>query len=237
MLSSLEKERLRWRKEVLEAQEREKLELEAAVAALRLWAEERGKLEEVVRFAQEKAWLEVTHGASGKPPPPPEGFGVKPKKVLEVATLEGAEDAASGPITPLEASTSTAVTLEETNDAAAGPIAPPEAPTPTSGPITPLEASTSIPSALDLTQLEAEDWFAWARTETKLEDLDDRLKDRILKAMTGVGVCSKCRFRHGCLDCDAEKAWRWALRQHWGLKRGDLRPKAKAKGRPKAKAA
>jgi len=53
-------------------------------------------------------------------------------------------------------------------------------------------------------------------------DLSEFARASILRAASGVGVCSKCRWQSGCLNCDPEKARRHFLekeRQQWVLKR------------------
>ena len=39
-----------------------------------------------------------------------------------------------------------------------------------------------------------------------LENLSPLAQNAVLKASHGGGVCSKCRWRSGCLECDKEKA-------------------------------
>ena len=65
-----------------------------------------------------------------------------------------------------------------------------------------------------------------------VEDLRDeyRLKYEKVKA-EGCGVCSKCRWTSGCMNCDAVKAWKYYVRQELGMM-----GVAKAVGKAKAKA-
>jgi hypothetical protein len=48
----------------------------------------------------------------------------------------------------------------------------------------------------------------------------------------GIGVCSKCRWSSGCLNCDRSKAWPYYVRQELGMSTFE----AKKKGAGKAKA-
>jgi hypothetical protein len=50
-------------------------------------------------------------------------------------------------------------------------------------------------------------------------DLSEFARASILRAASGVGVCSQCRWQSGCLNCDSEKARRHFLEkecQQWG---------------------
>ena len=62
----------------------------------------------------------------------------------------------------------------------------------------------------------------------KLEDLQsDTLRAHVNKVrLTGLGVCFKCRWQSGCLACDGEKAWRWAVSTELGFSgRGERKGK------------
>jgi hypothetical protein len=49
-----------------------------------------------------------------------------------------------------------------------------------------------------------------------LENLSADAKHHIqLVKVNGVGVCSKCRFRYGCLECDADKALKYHLKKEF----------------------
>ena len=51
-----------------------------------------------------------------------------------------------------------------------------------------------------------------------LEDLSQELKKHVVRVREqGLGVCSKCRWQSGCLACDGEKAWRWAVSKQLGI--------------------
>jgi len=53
-------------------------------------------------------------------------------------------------------------------------------------------------------------------------NLSEFARASILRAASGVGVCSKCRWQSGCLNCDRDKAQRHFLekeRLQWALKR------------------
>ena len=52
----------------------------------------------------------------------------------------------------------------------------------------------------------------------ELKDLQDpKLRDHVEKVRKeGLGVCSKCRWQSGCLACDPEKAWKWAVSKDLG---------------------
>jgi hypothetical protein len=42
--------------------------------------------------------------------------------------------------------------------------------------------------------------------------LEPPRKEQVIKVMaSGIGICSKCRFKHGCLACCPEKALRYHL--------------------------
>ena len=73
----------------------------------------------------------------------------------------------------------------------------------------------------------------------KWEDLrqEDRAVYEVVRD-TGVGLCSRCRWRSGCVSCDEVKAWGFACRSTlWHTAHEAVRPKAKPKGRPKKAAA
>ena len=73
----------------------------------------------------------------------------------------------------------------------------------------------------------------------KPEDLrpEDRAVYEVVRD-TGVGLCSRCRWRSGCDSCDEVKAWGFACRSTlWHTAHEAVRPKAKPKGRPKKAAA
>ena len=50
----------------------------------------------------------------------------------------------------------------------------------------------------------------------------------------GAGVCPRCEWQYGCLSCDPFKALRYWVRQELKTPEEDVRPRAKAKGRPKS---
>ena len=58
----------------------------------------------------------------------------------------------------------------------------------------------------------------------KLEDLkDEKLRKHVVKVRAnGHGVCSKCRWSSGCLACDGDKAWNWAVSKEFGISKEDL---------------
>ncbi len=63
------------------------------------------------------------------------------------------------------------------------------------------------------------------------EDLKAEHREKVLLVEgTGMGVCSRCHWRSGCLSCDAQKAMRYYLKQELTgeERRGRGRPKAKA---------
>ena len=52
-----------------------------------------------------------------------------------------------------------------------------------------------------------------------VENLSEELKKHVLRVREqGLGVCSKCRWQSGCLACDGEKAWRWAVSKELGIR-------------------
>ena len=52
----------------------------------------------------------------------------------------------------------------------------------------------------------------------RLEDLSDKkLRTHVEVRSEGLGVCSRCRWQSGCLSCDPEKAWRWAVSKELGM--------------------
>ena len=70
-----------------------------------------------------------------------------------------------------------------------------------------------------------------------IEDLrpEDRAQYELVR-MNGMGLCARCRWTSGCMSCDPDKAWGYACRNtlwHWASEA--VRPKAKPRGRPKAK--
>ena len=90
-----------------------------------------------------------------------------------------------------------------------------------------IEAPLSTPEYRKL-----EDEFARIATA---EDLKEPYRGRY-EALRGnsAGVCSKCRWQHGCLMCDEVKMWEYACRQTlYEALDVRVRPKAKPRGRPK----
>ena len=52
--------------------------------------------------------------------------------------------------------------------------------------------------------------------------------------VTGLGICSRCRWFFGCQSCDEAKAWGFACRSTlWQTANEAVRPKARPKGWPK----
>ena len=46
----------------------------------------------------------------------------------------------------------------------------------------------------------------------RVEDLGKEQQEHYRKVeATGIGICSRCRFTPGCLNCDVEKAWRYVV--------------------------
>ena len=57
-----------------------------------------------------------------------------------------------------------------------------------------------------------------------VENLSEELKKHVLRVREqGLGVCSKCRWQSGCLACDGEKAWRWAVSKELGMSLNELK--------------
>ena len=70
----------------------------------------------------------------------------------------------------------------------------------------------------------------------EISQLSERLQAHVSKVrLEGMGVCSKCRWVSGCLACDKDKAWRWAVRQELGMVQAKAKAKAKGEHMPKVK--
>ena len=80
--------------------------------------------------------------------------------------------------------------------------------------------------------LDLEDEFIAVAKPEDLREID-RTKYETVRA-SGLGLCSRCRWRSGCDSCDEEKAWAFACRSTlWNTAHEAVRPKAKPRGRPK----
>ena len=73
-----------------------------------------------------------------------------------------------------------------------------------------------------------------------LEDLPPDLRSKYSKVLAeGTGVCSRCRWRSGCISCDPSKAWKYYAFQSLGLedkdpgKAGEVKKNVKGGGEAK----
>ncbi len=74
------------------------------------------------------------------------------------------------------------------------------------------------------------DLFEAICSTAKIEDLSPSQQAHMRKVeLEGKGVCSKCRWLTGCLNCDLKKAWKHCLKSELGIL-------TRAKGEPKKKA-
>ena len=76
-----------------------------------------------------------------------------------------------------------------------------------------LEAKEDLPRAL---------FFQFVLSGATVEDLGAEEQVYFKHVMAnGKGVCSYCRYRHGCLRCDHVKAWRFVV--NWELRKRGYR--------------
>ena len=58
-----------------------------------------------------------------------------------------------------------------------------------------------------------------AIASARVEDLGKEQQEHFKRVeATGKGICSRCRYRSGCLNCDVEKAWRYVVKWELGLR-------------------
>ena len=68
------------------------------------------------------------------------------------------------------------------------------------------------------------DFWALVKNIATVEDLGEEQKAHYIKVKAeGLGICSKCRWTSGCMNCDVEKAWVYVLKWQLGLREVDLR--------------
>ena len=94
------------------------------------------------------------------------------------------------------------------------------------------EPATTPPTALPVDRIQALaehiqaapqlNLFVYVCTTARVEDLgeEEQVYFKHVKA-NGKGVCSYCRYRHGCLRCDHVKAWRFVI--NWELRKRGYR--------------
>ena len=69
----------------------------------------------------------------------------------------------------------------------------------------------------------AVEFWELVRHTAKVEDLGPAQQAHFRRVeATGVGVCAKCRWKSGCMNCDVEKAWNYCLKWELGLRCIDL---------------
>jgi hypothetical protein len=68
------------------------------------------------------------------------------------------------------------------------------------------------------------DFWALVNNTATVGDVGEEQKAHYIKVKAeGIGICSKCRWTSGCMNCDVEKAWVYVLKWQLGLREVDLR--------------
>jgi hypothetical protein len=63
------------------------------------------------------------------------------------------------------------------------------------------------------------DFVELALQVTRMDDLSAPQREHMERVIAnGKGVCSRCRWKSGCLSCDREKAWAYCVKVELGLK-------------------
>ena len=126
--------------------------------------------------------------------------------------------------------------LEAAAAAAAGVPLPPACPPPLEPP--PEEPPIDPPAKEEIRKLEKQveeiaglDLFTLVLNTARVEDLGTEQQEfyRKLEAK-GIGICSKCLYKSGCLNCDVEKAWRYVVRWELGQRAIDCVPGVEGAG-------
>ena len=120
--------------------------------------------------------------------------------------------------------------------AAAGVPLPPPCPPPVEPP--PEEPPIVPPAEEEIRKIEKQvqetgglDVFTLVLNSARVEDLGIEQQEFYRKVEArGIGICSKCRFRSGCLNCDVEKAWRYVVRWELGQRAVDRVPGVEGAG-------
>ena len=128
------------------------------------------------------------------------------KKLQELRELrkQAALEAAAG-----------AAAVQAAASAAAGVALPPPVPPPLEPSID--EASVEPLAKGVISKLEQQvkeapdlDLFTLVLKSARVEDLGPEQQQHYRRVeATGIGICSRCRYSSGCLNCDVEKAWRY----------------------------
>ena len=67
------------------------------------------------------------------------------------------------------------------------------------------------------------DLFELVLSTARVEDLGKEQQEHYKKVeATGIGVCSRCRWKSGCLSCDKEKAWKYVVKWELGMRALDV---------------
>ena len=57
----------------------------------------------------------------------------------------------------------------------------------------------------------------------RVEDLGKEQQEHFKKVeTTGIGICSRCRWKSGCLSCDKDKAWYYVVKWELGMRALDI---------------
>ena len=186
----------------------------------------KGRLEELAAREAEIAKTLASVGASVEPPPLPEGFGVKkapPAKPDEPPSVE--------PPLPPPAKEGEEPPEEKGEEQ---PEEKGEEPPKEAGEEPPKEKGEEPPAAKaeEAGKLYDKAAIEMAMESMTLDDLPEAHRKAVMRVREkGVGVCSKCKWQSGCMNCDPDKAWRYYVRLfdyvdepipfevHWQLER------------------
>ena len=65
--------------------------------------------------------------------------------------------------------------------------------------------------------------FQLVLTTARVEDLGKEQQEHFKKVeATGIGICSRCRWKSGCLSCDKDKAWYYVVKWELGMRALDI---------------
>jgi len=194
--------------------------------------EKKGKLEEYHKRQAEIAVLMMTVGASAEAVPLPKGFAEKPKAKPKAKALEAKEEEPPEAEAKKEKPPEVEGEKEEQPEAEAKKEEQPEAEAKKEKPpevegekeeqpevegekddVVVVEATAASEKAAKLKAQYDEIAIELAMESYSVEDLSLEHRAAYEKVKEhGLGVCSKCRWRSGCLNCDERKAWRYYVR-------------------------
>ena len=225
IVDSLEGEREKWRVENEEAEkkleEKEKKLREASQAFLK----RKDLLTRVVELYQEVAVESLVAGASLEKPSLDENFLRRyeeyQKKLREAKEARAAARAAAA---------AAAAAAAEAAEVEPNPVTPPSVPPLVHEPPVepPVPAAPSVKECLKALEakcksLEEQELFELCVKTARLEDLGKEQQAHYNKVeLSGIGVCSRCRWKTGCLSCDKIKAWRYVVKWELGMRALDV---------------